>query len=46
MQKGMVLGQQYAMTKQACLEQKRQAISARYQAKATTPAAPAEAPAK
>lgn len=37
MQKGMAIGQQYAMTKQASLQTKLQEITARYQAKATPP---------
>jgi hypothetical protein len=37
MQKGMVIGQQYATTKQASLQKKLQEISARYQAKAAAP---------
>lgn len=41
MQKGMVIGQQYAMTKQATLEKRLEEITTRYQAKAAEAAAAA-----
>jgi|APLak6261672214_1056088.scaffolds.fasta_scaffold00570_2 uncharacterized protein len=43
MQKGMVIGQQYAMSKQAILQKRLQEISAHYEAAATQSAPAAEA---